>query len=105
MPLSLDKAFEVLPKLVIRAGHVARFQDHLLAWFSVPTGDPNMLYETVMRYDVRELTVTKVQCVQVEPTAVSDITESWQQIPMLTSQLKMVKKPLRPSLACCQTNL
>jgi hypothetical protein len=40
MPLSLDKAFEVLPKLVIRAGHVAHFQDHLIVWFSESTENP-----------------------------------------------------------------
>jgi len=45
-----------------------------------------MLYETVMRYNGKLLTVEKVQHVRVERLAMLDITETWQQIPILTSQ-------------------
>jgi hypothetical protein len=94
MPLNLAEASQVLRELTSKRSYVKRVQNHLLAWFFELTENPNIFYQTVMRYDGRELTVTKVHKVRVDLPVMSDITKTWRQVPSLVAQFNLVRKAL-----------
>ena len=76
MPLHLTEASEVLKELTNKRSYVKRFQNHIEAWFFELTENPNIFYQTVMRYDGKELTVTKAHKVRVDKPRLLDITDT-----------------------------
>jgi len=94
MPLHLTEASEVLKGLTNKRSYVKRFQNYIEAWFFELTENPNIFYQTVMRYDGKELTVTKAHKVRVDKPRLLDITDTWRQIPALVAQFDLVRKAL-----------
>jgi len=94
MPLPLGEAVRILEGLANKPKHVARVGDRLMAWIFEPTNDPNMEYEIVLEYDGIKLTVRKVCFVQIEPPAMSDITDLWMQNPTVTGVVRIVTNAL-----------
>lgn len=94
MPLDPEKAYVALRKLTKSPKHVRVFKNYLMAWFFEPTSDANIEYEIILRYDGKELTVTRAQIVRIEPIALTNITKHWKGNPIIEEVIRLVKNAL-----------
>lgn len=74
--------------------HVYRYENHVVASLLVETGSPNYVFVALVRCDMQNMVVEKVESIQRDPFAIADITETWKKNPFLPEKIREIRQAI-----------